>query len=154
MLSCPFDVPKFEYNSPVPKIQKCRMCWDRVVEGRLPACVEFCPNKVLTFGKRNELLEIARARIYQNPKKYVSHIYGEREAGGTSVLYLSPVPFEELGFLTKVGEKAYPEYTAGFLQSVPVVLTLVPAFLLGLNRVTRNAAHPEQDFVEPSSTER
>jgi Fe-S-cluster-containing dehydrogenase component len=30
MISCPFDIPKFEYNSAVPKIQKCSLCWERL----------------------------------------------------------------------------------------------------------------------------
>ena len=136
MVSCPFDVPKFEYDSAAPRIQKCQMCWARQIKGQKPACVESCPAEALTFGKRSELLEIARQRIYGNPGKYVSHIYGEREAGGTSVLYLSSVPFAELGFPTGLGETAFPEYSKNFLTAVPVVLTLWPAFLLALRRAT------------------
>ena len=85
MISCPFDIPKFEYHSANPRIQKCRMCWDRLAEGEVPACVENCPAKCTVFGKRSELLDLARARIYAEPDKYVHHIYGEHEAGGTSV---------------------------------------------------------------------
>jgi Fe-S-cluster-containing dehydrogenase component len=136
MVSCPFDVPKFEYHSAVPRIQKCQMCWARQVKGGKPACVENCPAEALTFGKRSELLEIARKRIYGTPGKYVSHIYGEREAGGTSVLYLSAVPFAELGFPTGLGETPYPEYSRDFLTAVPIVLTLWPAFLLALRKAT------------------
>ena len=137
MISCPFDVPKFEYHSAVPKIQKCRMCWERLQEGQQPACVEECPNDALMFGKRSELIETARERIYQRPGEYVSHIYGEHEVGGTGVLYISPVPFKDLGFRTDLGEIAYPEYTRDFLTSVPLVEILWPAALLGLRHVTR-----------------
>ena len=38
------------------------------------------------------------------PHKYVNHVYGEEEVGGTSWLYISPVPFDELGF-PEVGEE-------------------------------------------------
>jgi len=138
MISCPFDVPKFEYHSAVPRILKCRMCLEKVREGQVPACVENCPAEALTFGKRGDLIEIARQRIYQNPDEYVPHIYGEHEAGGTNWLYISPVPFEELGFRTDLDDVAYPEYTRDFLTSVPVVLTLWPAFLLALRQATRN----------------
>ena len=137
MLSCPFDMLKFEYDRPVPRIQKCRMCWDKLKEGEVPACADFCSGQALTFGKRRELLKIAHSRIAQEPEKYVSHIYGEHEAGGTGVLYISPVPFKELGFPTDLGDTALPEYTRSFLSSVPIVLTLWPAFLWGLNRATR-----------------
>ncbi len=134
MISCPFDVPKFEYHSAVPRIQKCRMCWERLEQGEKPACVENCPAEALVFGRRSELLEVARERIYRNPGDYVSHIYGEKEAGGTSWLYLSPVPFEELDFPTNLDTTSYPELTRDFLTAVPVVLTVWPAFLLALRR--------------------
>ncbi len=133
MLSCPFDMPKFEYDSPNPRIQKCRMCWERLQEKKVPACVENCGGEALAFGKRRDLLDLAHKRIADNPKKYVHHIYGEHEAGGTGFMYLSPVPFEEVGLPANLGEKAFPEYTRNFLGSVPVILTLWPAFLLGLH---------------------
>jgi Fe-S-cluster-containing dehydrogenase component len=136
MVSCPFDAPKFEYYSAVPKIQKCQMCFGRVTAGGKPACVENCGGEALTFGRRGELLEAARQRIYQNPGQYVSHVYGEHEAGGTSWLYISPVPFDQLGFRTDLGTTSYPERTRDFLTAVPLVLTTWPAMLLALRRAT------------------
>ncbi len=141
MLSCPFDVPKFEYHSAVPRIRKCQMCFERVADGKLPACVENCPNEALTFGSHDELLRIAHERIAQNPDDYVPKIYGEREAGGTGVLYLSKVPFEELGFRTDLGEEALPELTRNFLTAVPLVLIAWPAMMLAL----RTAGAREED---------
>lgn len=137
MISCPFDVPKFEYDSPNPKIQKCQMCFDKIKEGEMPACVADCGGDALLFGKRKDLIEVAKSRIYNNPDDYYHHIYGEHEVGGTGVLYLSSVPFEELGFRTDLGTTAYPEYNKTFLYSVPVVLILWPVFLLGLNNATK-----------------
>lgn len=136
MVSCPFDVPKFEYHSAVPRIQKCQLCFQRVAAGEQPACVASCPAQALTFGRRNNLLDEARRRIYTEPGRYISHIYGEHEAGGTSWLYLSAVPFEKIGFRTDVAMEAYPTYTKEFLYAVPLVLTLVPPLLLGLSRAT------------------
>jgi Fe-S-cluster-containing dehydrogenase component len=136
MIACPFNVPKFEYDSPNPKIQKCRMCYELLQEGQKPACVANCPAEAMLFGMRRDLIEIAKARIYADPENYHHEIYGENEVGGTGVLYLSSVPFEELGFRTDLGSTAYPEYNKTFLYSVPAVLVLWPAFLLGL----RNAS--------------
>jgi len=133
MISCPFDMPKFEYNSPNPKIQKCRMCFELMKQGKKPACVDVCPPEALLFGKRRDLIEIAKARIYAKPDQYYHSIYGEHEAGGTGVLYLASVPFKELGFRDDLGTTSYPEYNKTFLYSVPAVLVLWPAFLLGLN---------------------
>ena len=61
---------------------------------------------------------------------------GEHEAGGTAFMYISPAPFEELGLPTNIGQKAIPEYTRNFLGSVPIILTLWPAFLIGLHWAT------------------
>ena len=137
MVSCPFEMPKFEYDSPIPKIQKCRMCFERLQEGEEPACVSECPEGALVFGKKRDLLDEAKRRIYENPDDYVHEIYGEEVVGGTGYLYLASVPFEKLGFRTDLGDTPYPEYTKTFLYSVPVVLTLWPAFLLALNNATK-----------------
>ena len=83
MVSCPFDVPKFEYGDWNPKLVKCTMCYERLEAGHKPACVEACPTDALMFGTRVKNLEIARHRIYSHPDEYVHHIYGEHEVGGT-----------------------------------------------------------------------
>lgn len=132
MIACPFDIPKFEYKSANPIIQKCNMCFERVKEGEVPICAYNCPREALVFGKRKELIHEARKRIYEKPDSYVDHIYGEYEVGGTGVLYISAVPFNELGLRTDLGTTPYPEYNKTFLFSDPVVLILWPAFLLGL----------------------
>ncbi len=145
MLSCPFDVPKFEYHSANPKILKCDMCYDRLKEGKIPACAENCPAEALFFGTRRELIKEARKRIHENPDIYVDHIYGEHEAGGTGYLYLSPVPFDELGFNTSLQNTSYPELTKGFLYAVPSVFVLVPALLLGIHQATKNNNNNEEE---------
>jgi formate dehydrogenase iron-sulfur subunit len=137
MISCPFDIPKFEYHSTNPKIQKCNMCWDRLQEGKKPACVEACPTDALMFGRKRELMEIARVRVYRHPQHYVHKIYGESEVGGTGWLYLSAVPFDQIGFRMDLGTTPYPEFTTDFLYAVPVVLFGLPAFLMGLNLLAR-----------------
>ena len=114
------------------------MCFERLKEGGMPACVENCPAGALKFGPRRELIKEARKRIVENPDKYVDHIYGENEAGGTGYLYLSGVPFEELGFNVNIQKTPYPELSKGFLYSVPSVFILGPAILLGIREATKN----------------
>lgn len=147
MVSCPFDVPKFEYNSANPKIQKCDMCYNRQKEGKIPACVENCPAEALVFGARRDLMKEARKRIQESPDQYADHIYGEHEAGGTGVLQLSPVPFNELGLNTSIQNSSYPELSKGFLYSVPTVFVLWPALLLGIHEATKNN-HPKEEENE------
>lgn len=138
MVSCPFDIPKFEYHSSNPKIEKCNMCYTRLGEGKLPACVANCPAEALIFGKRRELIKEARKRIVENPGQYEDRIYGENEAGGTGFLYLSAVPFEEMGFNTSIQTESYPGLSKGFLYSVPTIFVLWPAILLGIREATKN----------------
>lgn len=128
MIACPFYVPAYDYESALePKIVKCIMCYPRIKAGRLPACVEACPAGAITFGKRKDLINLAREKIMRNPQRYVNHIYGEHEAGGTSWMYISSVPFEYLGFPTNIPKHPLIEEVKGFLGAVPVVFTVWPA---------------------------
>ncbi|HID88409.1 MAG TPA: hydrogenase 2 operon protein HybA [Anaerolineales bacterium] len=97
MVACPFGVPKFEWEKPLPFIHKCTFCEDRLEAGLEPACAEACPAGAILFGKRAHLIAEAEDRIRNNPDKYVDHVYGKEELGGTSMLYISPIPFEALG---------------------------------------------------------
>lgn len=144
MIACPFDAPKYQYDSPSPYVRKCLMCFDRLREGKRPACVEACPVEATIFGSRRDLLRIAKARIHDAPGKYVNHVYGEHEVGGTGVLYLSSVPFESLMLRADLGTTPYPEHTAGFLYSVPLVFVLWPALMAGIHHLTgdrKEASH-------------
>lgn len=98
MVACPFQFAAYEYeNALTPQVKKCQFCPSRTQRGELPACVAMCPVEALTYGRRDELLKLARERIRNNPGRYVNHVYGEHEAGGTSWLYLADRPFAELG---------------------------------------------------------
>ncbi len=146
MVSCPFDIPKFEYSSANPAILKCDLCYDRTKDDKKPVCVEACPAKALTFGTRRELLQIARERIEKNRGTYVDSIYGEHEAGGTGVMYLSSVDFAELGMNQTLGNEPYPKLSKPFLSAVPLIFTVLPVFMLALNRATRKNDRDDEEI--------
>ncbi len=99
MVACPYQFAAYEYeNALTPQVKKCQLCPSRTSRGELPACVAMCPVEALTYGRRDELLALAHERIQCNPDRYVDHVYGEHEGGGTSWLYLADRPFAELGF--------------------------------------------------------
>jgi formate dehydrogenase iron-sulfur subunit len=132
MVACPFGVPKYEWNNSLtPKVQKCTMCSDRVTAGQMTACAEVCPTGATKFGDREELLDEARKRIHDNPGNYVNKIYGEREVGGTSVLLLSSVPFENFGYRADLVKDPLPIYTYRVLSRIPDFLPLAGALLGG-----------------------
>ncbi len=129
MVACPFEVPKFEWEKPFPKIVKCDMCRDTYLKEKgTTACADVCPTSAITFGYRNELLEEAKRRVKEDPKRYSKHIYGEKEAGGTGVLYLTGplVSFEKLG-LPKISAQSPAEYSERIHHGI--YRTLVPPFL-------------------------
>jgi Fe-S-cluster-containing dehydrogenase component len=138
MVSCPFEIPKFEYHSPNPKIEKCDMCFNRLKTGEMPACATNCPNEALFYGTRRQIIHEARKRVVESPDLYTEYIYGEHEAGGTCWMYLSPVPFKELGVKTNIQKASYPELTKGFLYGVPTIFVLFPALLAGIHQATKN----------------
>jgi len=97
-LACPYQIPKFDWDSFNAKIVKCEFCKERLAAGKEPACTYVCPPKAVIFGRRDVLLREAHRRIQDHPGKYFENrVYGEKEAGGTQVLYLSAVNFDYLG---------------------------------------------------------
>jgi len=121
MFACPFGIPRYEWHKARPLVRKCWMCYERIRTGRQPVCVEVCPEKVCLFGERSVLLAEARRRIHANPDRYINHIYGEHEVGGTGILYISDVPLEGVIFDPKLGDKPLPTLTAGWMRGVPKV---------------------------------
>ncbi len=111
MVACPFQIPAYEYNNPLtPEVMKCTFCFEYINDGKLPACAQVCPMEVIVFGKKTEILDLARNRIKKKKGKYVEHIYGEKEVGGTSWIYLASEPFDKIG-LPKLDHKAPPRLT-------------------------------------------
>ncbi len=148
-VACPFEIPKFEYNKPFPKIQKCFLCYHRVTKGGIPGCAEFCPTGATLFGKFNDILSEAKRRLqlaegyeysfpvhtfdsgYTTPKKvkkYINYIYGEKDGGGTQYIVLSAVPFQNLG-LPMLPEHAQAENSEK-LQHVLYNKMIAPVTLL------------------------
>lgn len=130
--ACPFAVPTYEWKSTKPLVKKCTMCAERQKKGKITACAEACPTEATIFGDRNELLKEARRRIKENPDLYVNHIYGEKEIGGTSVLFLSSVPFEKLGFRTDLTEEPLPLLTWKIMSKIPNYVVVSGVFLYGI----------------------
>ena len=125
-IACAFNIPKFQWNATMPQIVKCDLCRNTNLKRKgQPACVEACPVGAIRFGRRGALLAEARARMQAQPGRYVPHIYGEHEAGGTNLLYLAGVPFEKLGVPTlpaeapaAIAEKVQHTIYKGFVAPV------------------------------------
>jgi formate dehydrogenase iron-sulfur subunit len=134
MVACPFNQPKYEWQSLNPRVRKCIMCPDRVVAGKQTACAEICPTGATKFGNREDLVKEAQERIRLNPTTYLPRIYGLNEVGGTCVLILSGQKVEEYGYpaSAKIGDTPMPEYTGKVMNWIP---DFIPAWSLVLGGI-------------------
>lgn len=122
MVACPFQVPKYEWESTLPWVQKCSFCSERTKDGMLPSCIKACPTTTMFYDEYDRVIKEAETRLRSDPGKYVNHIYGKDEAGGTSWIYISDVPFEKLGFNMAVTAQALPSLTWASLSKIPVAV--------------------------------
>ncbi|MFB3829642.1 MAG: 4Fe-4S dicluster domain-containing protein [Bryobacteraceae bacterium] len=136
MTACPFQVPSYEWNARLPRVRKCDMCYERQAKGQPTACTASCPTGATICGEREQLVAEARKRIAEKPKEYFPRIYGLREVGGTSVLYLSAVPFEKIGLRTNVPQEPIPALTWRVLSVVPDVVSVGSVLLGGIYWIT------------------
>jgi Fe-S-cluster-containing dehydrogenase component len=149
-VACPFNIPKFEWDKPFPRIRKCQLCDHRYKEGKFSACCEFCPTGASIFGNVSDLLEEAKKRLgmkageyynypiahvkskeksYRPVSKYQNQVYGEKESGGTQYMMLSGVPFVQLG-LPQLGDKA-DAVVSETIQHTLYKGMIAPAVVLG-----------------------
>ncbi len=150
MMACPFQIPRYEWNRVTPRVRKCTFCADRVEQGKPTACTEACPVGATVFGDRDALIAEAQARIRDNPKGYVNHVYGIEEAGGTSMLFLSDVPFEQLGMRVDLPREPLPLLTFRALSKIPDIVVLGGVMLGGIWWIT----HRREEVARAEATER
>ena len=150
MQACPFQVPAYEWSSNNPRVKKCNMCHERQTRGQKTACTEACPTGATICGEREELIAEARRRLAEKPADYHQRIYGIKEVGGTSVLYLSAVPFEKIGLRTNLPTEPIPAFTWRALRFVPDIATVGTTLLGGIWWIT----HRREDVARDEARER
>lgn len=150
MVACPFQIPSFEYDKAWnPDIKKCDFCFERTKKGLLPACVEICPVEVMIYGKKSELLRVAREKIRLYPERYLDHILGEKEVGGTSWIYLANRDFTKIGF-PKLQNKPAPALTEAIQHGLfayfisPVALYAFIGGIMWLNKKNKDEENGEK----------
>jgi len=158
IMACPYNALAYQYDDPLtPKVMRCTMCYPRIKEGLVPGCAEACPMGAITFGEREQLLEVARERIRKYPERYADHIYGENEFGGTSWLVLAGASFEKLDLLPGVTYEPLPAIATSYLGVVPLVITIYPGLLLGMYAFSKRqkavAAEEKREAVSTALTE-
>ncbi|MBI0274258.1 hydrogenase 2 operon protein HybA [Hafnia alvei] len=169
MVGCPFDIPKYDYHNPFGEIHKCQLCdqkgLERITKGQLPGCVEVCPTGAVIFGTRDDLLAEAKKRLAAKPgaeyayprqalnggdnylhplAKYQPYVYGEKEGGGTQVLVLAGVPYENLG-MPKLAELSTGARSEHIQHTVYKGMILPLVVLTGLSVMIRRNTKNHHD---------
>ncbi len=142
-VACAFNIPKFQWEKTIPQIVKCDLCKNTNLRQKgVSACAETCPAGAITFGKRRDLLHEAHKRLQEHPDKYIYHVYGEHEAGGTNHLYLAAMPFDKLGLPilkseppAEFSEKIQHTIYKGFIAPVALYSTLCFIAVKNLKRL-------------------
>lgn len=170
---CPFSIPKYEYENAFGQIRKCQFCSHLQAQGEIPACCDVCPTGATLFGRLDELKTEAQRRLTAKPgdsytfprgslgsgrpsheakiPNYLSSVYGEKELGGTQVIYLSAVPFDKLGLPTKVPDYSYAAITEGIQHTLYHWFALPMILFSGLLVVVRRSTRDEQAKQTPTS---
>jgi formate dehydrogenase iron-sulfur subunit len=148
MQACPHSVPRYEWSKLNPHVKKCIMSHDKVIKGEGTACSEACPTGATLFGNLEDLKKEARQRLKDNPGKYHPHIYGLEEVGGSNVLIMASVPFEQLGFITKLPKEPLPNYTSRALDKIPGVVGIGGVFLSGMYWLTKRKNQIAKEEIE------
>jgi formate dehydrogenase iron-sulfur subunit len=99
--ACPYGV--IERRQGDGRAWKCTLCYDRISDGRTPACAQACPTQSIQFGPLEELRERARHRVDQLVEAGVAdaRLYGDDPndgVGGAGAFFLLLDAPEVYGF--------------------------------------------------------
>jgi len=87
---CPFDIPRLRREDS--KVYKCTLCSDRVAVGLEPACIKTCPTQALSFGSKEDMLDLAHHRLEDlNERGFkTAAVYDPVGVKGTHVFFVLP----------------------------------------------------------------
>ena len=160
MMSCPYGIPRYDWEKAIPFVRKCVFCDSRIAAGRQPACTEACTQRATIFGTREAMIEEAHRRIKERPDHYVDKVFGETEIGGTSVLYISDIPLDFLAYKPNMGDQPLDDLTWAALSKVPALALSVGGLMAGVWWVTGrrmklaadSAVHEQDPTAEDSES--
>ncbi len=103
VVSCPFGVVD-RRPAPLPGAGgafKCTLCYDRQIDGLVPACAKTCPTESISFGPLDSLRESARRRVDELRQRGFdgARLYDASSTSveGTHAMFLLPGPAERFG---------------------------------------------------------
>lgn len=170
-IACPFNIPKFQWESTTPEIVKCQLCSHLLKDGKYAACCSACPTGASLYGPMEDLIAEAKRRLKLEPgayadfplnrigpegsnrttshkvRQYVQHIYGENEVGGTQNLMLAGVSFAKLG-LPELPDEAFVRLADGIQYAIykgmAYPLALLGALIYMIRKGENNSDHQDK----------
>jgi formate dehydrogenase iron-sulfur subunit len=153
ILACPFRAVRFDYGSPDPEVARCTLCRPAILAGERtePACTAACPNGATVFGERQALIAEAHRRIAADPHRYIDHVWGEHDLGGTSVLYISDVDLAAFGWPEHAPDEPAAHLTRAIMHTVPITFLGMCAGLAGVSWIIRRRQRLARESNRESS---
>jgi len=133
LLRCQLSLGAISFDRGRNHMEKCSLCTTRLEEGMEPFCSEVCTSRIIKYGEREDMLDLARDRVRE--LKELGHqqaqVYGETEVGGLRVIYvLQDTP-------DKYGLPVDPQISLGLQiwRSVPLgpAVLIAGGLILGAN---------------------
>jgi formate dehydrogenase iron-sulfur subunit len=126
-------------DKPSGKAAKCTMCSDRVAHDQSPFCVQACPVEALDFGLKGEIYAKAEERAGQVD----GYVYGDKEAGGTQVVYVLKDRKEDY-HVRNIDPTKYPNHRIPLSLMLRDLLTLRCGFKGKLRALYLAVIHPSR----------
>jgi formate dehydrogenase iron-sulfur subunit len=95
---CPYNIPRQDPKTK--ELFKCTMCFDRLSNNQIPACVKSCPTGTMVFGERDKIVDMAKKRVQELKKDFPQ----------SQALNVDDV---RVIYVVKEDPKKYYEYAAG-----------------------------------------
>ncbi len=173
-VACPYNIPKFDFNDVYPEIVKCQLCDHLIAEGKVSACCSVCPTGASLFGKVTDLIVETRRRLQMVPgelydfpvtainsgashkykaPEYIPHVYGKEELGGTQVMYMSAVGFENFGLPTYPKE-SFVSMSSGIQYAIYKGMVYPLVVLAGLVFMVKKNKQQEEEKAAEKSQEK
>ena len=117
----PVLIPGYEYDKPfTPRVNEVHVLLPPDLRGSTAGVCRGMPLRGHDLRETKRTAEFANEKIVAHPDRYVHHIYGEKEVGGTSWLYLSPVAVRSGRISGRTSARiAVPELTPGLSPWCP-----------------------------------
>lgn len=132
--NCTYQVIGFDQAANVAR--KCTFCYDRISNGKMPACAKACPTGAITYGERADLIALAQKRAdeLQKAGKSSANVYGIEELNGLGMIYILENSPGSYGLIENPRIKLSTHVWDFIFKPVRIFVVIAAFFALWVNR--------------------